>query len=415
MPNDTSSASTAALPATAAPGSAGAATPRQLERMLSLEDFEPAARGFLPRPIYGYVSGGSETNASLRGNRSAYDEYSLVPRVLIDTTPRTTRRTLFGKTYDAPFGLAPMGGTSLAAYEGDVVFARTAAACRIPMIQSGASLTPMEEIPAVNPDAWFQAYLPGDMAIITPVVQRAADAGFQTLVVTVDVPVMSNRENNVRNGYSTPLRPSLRLAWDCAIRPRWLFGTFLRTCMNRGLPHLENMGNQRLPILSSTAQRIRHRRDQLNWTHIEEMRRLWKGRLVLKGVLDPQDAKIARESGVDAVMVSNHGGRQLDGAVAPLRALPGVAAAAGNMTVILDGGVRRGTDLMKALALGAQFVFIGRPFLYAAAIGGAPGLQHAIRLLREEVERNMALIGITDLKDMTRERLVAARGPVGLE
>jgi len=177
----------------------------------------------------------------------------------------------------------------------------------------------------------------------------------------------------------------------------------LRTLLVDGMPHFENMG-VRIPLITR-ASRGDGERDRLAWTHLELMRRLWKGRLVLKGVLDPADARIARESGVDGVIVSNHGGRQLDGALAPLRALPAVVAQAGGMTVMMDGGIRRGTDVLKALALGAQFVFVGRPFLYAAAIGGEAGVRHGIGLLRDEIERDMALLGITKLGEMTRERI----------
>jgi L-lactate dehydrogenase (cytochrome) len=235
-------------------------------------------------------------------------------------------------------------------------------------------------------------------------VDRVARAGFDTLVLTVDVPVGANRENNVRSGFNRPLRPTLRLAWDSAMRPRWLCGMFLRTLITHGMPHFENTGT-RAPLITSTAERYTGPRDKLSWPHVELMRRIWKGRLVLKGVLDPQDARIARDSGVDGVIVSNHGGRQLDGALAPLHALPAVAAEARGMTVMMDSGIRRGTDLLKALALGAQFVFVGRPFLYAAAIAGDDGVRHAVKLLREEVDRDMALLGIKDLAQMTRERL----------
>ena len=179
---------------------------------------------------------------------------------------------------------------------------------------------------------------------------------------------------------------------------------FLRTLVLHGMPHFENTGT-RAPLITSTAERYTGPRDKLSWPHVELMRKIWKGRLVLKGVLDPQDARIARESGVDGVIVSNHGGRQLDGSLAPLRALPAVVEAARGMTVMMDSGVRRGTDLLKALALGAQFVFVGRPFLYAAAIAGDDGVRHAIKLLREEVDRDMALLGINALAQMTRERL----------
>ena len=386
--------------------------PRVLRGMLSLEDFEAAARRVLPRPIFGYISGGSETNASLRGNRAAFDEYSFVPRVLVSTRGRNQKTTLFGRTYDMPFGFAPMGGTSLAAYEGDTVLAQTAAELNIPMIQSGASLIRLERIREVGSNAWFQAYLPGASDIIAPLVERAAQAGFETLVLTVDVPVMANRENNVRNGYSSPLKPTPRLAWDCMLRPRWLVGTFGRTVMNHGMPHLENMGFERIPILSGSVERPRLSRDGLCWEHLELMRRIWKGKLVVKGVLAKDDVRVARESGADGVIVSNHGGRQLDGAVAPLRVLPGIVAEAGDMAVMMDSGIRRGTDVLKALALGAHFVFVGRPFLYAATIAGADGVHHAVKLLREEIDRDMAMLGIGSPAEMRREFLVPSRGPL---
>ena len=378
--------------------------PRKLRMILALDDFEAPARSYLPRPMYGYVSGGAETNASLRANRAAFDDYSLLPRVLVDVSGRSTKTTLFGREYSAPFGIAPMGGSSMAAYQGDIVLARAAAAANIPMIMSGASLTRLEDVRAAGRTSWFQAYLPGDDAAIKTMVERVARAGFDTLVLTVDVPVGANRENNVRSGFNRPLRPTLRLAWDSALRPRWLVGMFLRTLITHGMPHFENTGT-RAPLITRTAERYTGPRDKLSWPHVELMRKIWKGRLVLKGVLEAQDARIARESGVDGVIVSNHGGRQLDGALAPLHALPAVAEEARDMTVMMDSGIRRGTDLLKALALGAHFVFVGRPFLYAAAIAGEAGVRHAIGLLREEVDRDMALLGITALSAMTRERL----------
>jgi L-lactate dehydrogenase (cytochrome) len=388
-----------------------ATTPRRLREILCLEDFEAPARRFLPRPIFGYISGGVETNASLAGNRAAFGEFEFLPRVLVGTRGRHQKTTLFGRTYDLPFGFPPMGGTTLAAYMGDSVLAKVAAELNTVMIQSGASLTPMERVREVGPTAWFQAYLPGDPEIITPLVERAQRAGFEVLVLTVDVQVSANRENNVRSGYSSPLKPTPRLAWDGLLRPRWLLGTFARTILNHGMPHLENMGFPRLPILGY-IERPRMARDGLCWEHVELMRRIWKGKLVLKGVLSRQDVRIARESGVDGIMVSNHGGRQLDGTVAPLRMLPAAVSEAGGMTIMMDSGIRRGTDVLKALALGAQFVFIGRPFLYAASIAGEAGVHHAAKLLREEISRNMAMLGISSVAEMKRELLVPSRGPI---
>ena len=203
--------------------------PRRLRMILALDDFEAPARRYLPRPMYGYVSGGAETNASLRANRAAFDDFAFVPRVLVDVSARSTKTTLFGRSYDAPFGIAPMGGSSMAAYQGDIVLARAAGAANIPMIMSGASLTRLEDVRAAGRTSWFQAYLPGEDAAIRTMVERVARAGFDTLVLTVDVPVGANRENNVKSGFNRPLRPTLRLAWDSALRPRWLFGMLLRT------------------------------------------------------------------------------------------------------------------------------------------------------------------------------------------
>jgi L-lactate dehydrogenase (cytochrome) len=378
----------------------------KLKHLLSLDDFEDAARRILPRPIFGYASGGVETNASMRANRAVWDEFSFVPRMLVDTTGRTQQATLFGRAYDAPFGIAPMGGTSMAAFEGDLVLARAAARANLPMIMSGAALTTLEQVRKEGATAWFQAYVPGDDETIRQLVERVQRAGYDTLAVTVDVQVASNREHYIRTGFHTPLRPTLRLAWDSLLRPRWLFGMLLRTLLVHGMPHFENMG-PRVPLIARTGKRDPGRRDRLSWKHLELIRRLWRGRLVLKGILDKADARRARHAGVDGIVVSNHGGRQLDGAVTPLRVLPEIVSEAGSMTVMMDGGVRRGTDVLKAIALGASFVWVGRPFFYAAAIGGELGVLHAIKLLREEIDRDMALLGISTLAEMTRERVRA--------
>jgi L-lactate dehydrogenase (cytochrome) len=380
-----------------------------LRRILSLEDLEAVARRRLPRPIFGFIAGAVETDATLRANRAAFADLAFLPRMLVDTTTRSQAATLFGRQYAAPFGIPPMGASGLAAYCGDLVLARSAARANIPFILSASSFIRLEEVAKAGGEPWYQAYLPGDLAHIERLVDRVAAAGFTTLVLTVDVPVPSNRENNVRNGFSLPLRPGPRLAWDGISHPRWLVGTFGRTLLRRGMPHFENMDATRgPPILSRNLTRVLGGRDRLAWPHLEVIRRRWPGKLVVKGVLAPDDAKLAREAGADGVIVSNHGGRQLDGAIAGLRALPGVRDVAGGMTVMLDGGVRRGSDVLKALAIGADFVFVGRPMLFAAAIAGETGVAHAIRLLREEIDRNMAMLGITALAQMTPALLAPA-------
>lgn len=379
---------------------------RRIKHILCLDDFEAAARKRLPRPIFGYVSGAAETHASLSDNRRAFGEFGFIPRVLIDISKGSQQTSLFGQTYAAPFGIAPMGITALYAYRGDLVLARAAAAAGIPMVMSGSSLIRLEDVARECSGTWFQAYLPGDVRQITALVERVALAGFRTLVVTVDSQVAPNREHYLRAGFSAPLRPTLRLAWDGITRPRWLFGTFLRTLFRHGMPHFENnFATRGAPILSPSVVREWSERGQLDWTHLALIRRLWNGTLVVKGILDPDDARMAQDAGADGIIVSNHGGRQLDGAVSPLRVLPDVVAACPGIPVMMDSGIRRGTDVLKALALGAKFVFVGRPFGYAAAVGGAAGVDRAIALLFDEIQRDMAMLGITRLSELGPERL----------
>jgi L-lactate dehydrogenase (cytochrome) len=382
--------------------------PRSMEKMLCLHDFEIAARGRLPRPLFGFIAGAAEDNRSLDDNRAAFDAYRFLPRVLVDVSHRSQQTALFGKTYASPFGIAPIGISALSAYRGDLVLARSAQAANIPAIMSGTSLIRMEEVAAQAPATWFQAYLPADEERIDSLIDRIAGAGFETLVITVDIPVWANRENNIRAGFSTPLRPSLRLAWDGLIRPRWLLGTLARTLLTSGMPHFENsFATRGAPILSRTAIRDTTGREHLNWEHIARIRREWRGPLVLKGILHPDDAAKARVLGADAIIVSNHGGRQLDGAASALRVLPRILDVAGDLPVMMDGGVRRGSDVLKALALGAKMVFLGRPFMYAAAVGGRAGVDRAIQLLRDEVDRNMAMLGINRVSELDGSYLMA--------
>lgn len=382
--------------------------PAVLRKMLSLDDFEHGARRRLPRPIFGYIAGAAEENASLDDNRAAFRELGFVTRVLRNVSARTQRIELFGQRYTSPFGIAPMGINALSTYRGDVVLARAAARQGIASIMSATSLIPMEVVAADSPDTWFQAYLPGDMARIDALVDRVAAAGFKTLVVTVDIPVGANRENNIRTGFSTPLRPTARLAWDGLVRPRWLLGTMLRTLVKHGMPHFENsFATRGAPILSSRALRDFSARDHLDWGHIAAIRKRWQGSLVIKGILNAEDAVLAQRVGADGIILSNHGGRQLDGTVSAMRVLaPTVAATGADFPVMIDGGFRRGTDVLKAIALGARMVFIGRPFNFAAAVAGEAGVEHAIELLRAEIDRDMAMLGVADCRELDSQFLM---------
>lgn len=381
--------------------------PPRLQKILSLDDFESAARSHLPRPLFGYISGAAEDNTTLHSNREAFKHYAFRSRVMVDVTHRSQTTSLFGRSYASPFGIAPVGISAISAYRGDIVLARAAALANIPAIMSGTSLIRMEDVHAAAPDTWFQAYLPGDESKLDGLIDRVKAAGFNTLVVTVDIPVWANRENNVRMGFSMPLRPSFRLAWDGICRPRWLTGTFMRTLLQHGMPHFENsFATRGAPMLSASAIRDTTGRDHLSWQHISKIRDRWHGNLVIKGILHEEDALQAVAIGADGIIVSNHGGRQLDSAQASLVMLPRiVSAVGGKTTVMMDSGIRRGSDVLKALALGAQFVFVGRPFMYAATVGGEKGVSHAITLLRDEVDRNMAMLGANSISEVTSDCL----------
>lgn len=393
---------------TAVSPSAGPAAwmPRRLRRVYALGDFEDVARRHLPKPLFGYVAGATETRASFRDNRAVFDEIQFLPRVLTDVSRRSQQTTLFGRRWAQPFGIAPMGITALTGYRGDLVLAQAAARANIINIMSGSSLIRLEDVVQAAPDSWFQAYLPNEPQRIAALVDRVAKAGFSTLVVTVDTAVVQNRENNLRVGFKTPLQPSVRLLWEGLTHPAWVTNTFLRTLIVHGMPHFENNYAERgAPLVSRTVDRDFAGREHLDWGDIARIRRQWTGNLVLKGILRPQDAQIAREHGVDGIIVSNHGGRQLDGAVSPMRMLPAVKAVAGGMAVMIDSGFRRGTDILKALALGAQYVFIGRPFNYAAATGGEAGVRHAIGMLSAEIRADMGLLGINGLDELGPDML----------
>ncbi|OHY98369.1 alpha-hydroxy acid oxidase [Salinicola sp. MIT1003] len=383
---------------------------RRLSRIRNFLDLERAGKRHLPRPIYGYVANAAEEGKSLAANRAAFDDYCFVPRALRNVSRVSLETELLGTRYAAPFGIAPMGISALSAYRGDLALARAASRAEVPMIMSGSSLIPMEEVAKIDGSDWFQAYLPGDRPGIEALLERIERAGFRNLVITVDYAVPPNPDNNRRSGFSSPIRPSARLALDGLLKPRWLYGTFYKTLRHHGIPHFENNHATRgIPVISRNVNRDFSGRTHLDWDYLALVRERWPGNLVVKGILHPEDAKRAKDHGADGIIVSNHGGRQLDGTIAPLRALPDVVEAVGDYPVMIDSGFRRGTDVLKALALGARFVFFGRPFNYAAAYAGEAGVEHAIHLMREEIARDMALLGITEIQQMDKSRLREVR------
>ena len=381
-------------------------TRKKLARIHNLHDVERLARRALPRPIFGYIDHVAEDGRTQRANLTAFDAYRFMPKAFVNVSQIDLHTELFGKRYAVPFGIAPMGISALSTYQGDLVLARAAAQRNIPMIMSGSSLVPMEDVAKVEGADWFQAYLPGTPEGIEALLERIKRAGFKKLVVTLDYPVPPNPDNFRRSGFSSPLEPTLRLAIDGLMRPGWLCNTFLRTLWKQGMPHFENNHAERgAPVISRQAARDFSGRRHFDWGYLDLVRRLWPDTLIVKGVLNPEDAVRARQAGVDGIILSNHGARQLDSTISPLQVLPEIKRRVSDIPIMIDSGFRRGTDVIKALALGADFVFVGRPFNYAAAVAGQAGVEHIADLLQREVERNMALLGLTSLSQLNRSCL----------
>ena len=387
---------------------------RLLRQALRLDDFERLARPRLPRAVYGYVANGSEAGDARDHNRAAFADWRMVTRVLRDVSARTQKTSVFGRTYASPFGIAPMGAAAVVAFDADNRMARAARAANIPFVLSANSITPLEELVRGNPDAWFAAYQSPEPRSIERMVARVAAAGVKVFVLTVDVPVPSNREDDKRAGYSMPLRPTARLSWDGVTHPRWLGGTAGRTLLKRGIPHISNVEADNPINLFSRKVGAIAGHSSFTWKQAEMIRGLWKGAFLIKGLLSAADAAIARDLGADGIVVSNHGGRQLDAAVSPMQVLREIKAASGPMTVIIDSGFRRGTDVLKALALGADFVLIGRPFLFAATLAGTRGVGQAISLLAREIDIDLALLGLGGVDEVDAEVLRAAYTPARL-
>jgi (S)-mandelate dehydrogenase len=382
----------------------------RLDDAINIEDLHRIAKRKLPKVIFDYIEGGVEDERGLSRNEAAFHKHRLLPRYLVDVSKRDQSATVFGRTYASPFGISPTGGVGLYRREGEVMLAQAAAEANIPYIMSGGSNASMEDAARVAPNnVWFQLYAAKDGNVTDALVGRARDAGLGALVLTVDVPVHPKRERNFRNGFvnvrsggvleSLKLKPSIIL--EAMTHPAWVI-EYMRL---GGAPSLGNWaphaGNG-----ASTADVSKFGRSQTpasaqTWHDLERYRRLFPRKLVVKGILNPADALRAAEIGVDGIIVSNHGGRQLDQAPASLDALPAVKAAVGNkLTVMLDSGVRRGADILIALCLGAQFVFFGRPTLYGAVAGGLPGVKKVIDIFRSEIDLVMGQIGCPSLSEL---------------
>ncbi|WP_157269818.1 alpha-hydroxy acid oxidase [Azohydromonas aeria] len=369
--------------------------------LLNTDDFRREARRRLPRFVFDYVDGAADDNSCLRRNHSDLDALTLTPRVLRDTSRIDTSIEVFGSRWALPFGVAPTGLNGLVRAGGDAMLARAAARNGVPFVLSTAANMRLEDIRATATDAlqWMQLYvMHREMA--ARIVQRARQAGYQALVLTVDVPVSGNRELDARNSFRVPFRPTARLGWDLATHPRWSVSTLLN-----GPPDFANLADlgQSADSASMQAALLSRAMDRtLVWETLGWLRDHWKGPLLLKGVLHADDARAAVSYGVDGVIVSNHGGRQLDAAPSAISALPDVVAAVqGRIPVFMDSGIRRATHIAKAIALGAKAVFLGRPLLYGLAARGEAGVEAVITMFRDDLERNMALLGASQTEQLS--------------
>ncbi len=379
-----------------------------LDQYLSIADLESAARRRMPACVRGYVCGGTEDGASLQESLQAFQRLGFVPRGLRNVEKRSTATSLWGQSYALPMGFAPTGFSAIVMKECDAALAKVARQEQLPFIISGASTVPLERLQQENEQrCWYQAYLPGNMARIQPLLQRLERAQIEVLVITIDTCVGANRENLQRLKFTVPFRPSFKLLLDGMCHPRWTANVFLNTMLSQGVPRFANLAHEMGPAITADPPNgFRGERDKLDWDCIAKIRAAWKGKLVLKGLMHPDDARLAVAHGADAVVVSTHGGRQLDACISPLQALPEIRRAVpADFPVFIDGGFRRGSDVLKAMALGANLVFTGRPQLYGAAVAGEAGIAHAVHIFRQELMTDMALLGVSQPQELSADWL----------
>lgn len=377
----------------------------KLEDCINLDDLRVLAKKRIPKIVYDFIEGGVDDEYGLARNEDAFRAHPLLPRYMVDISTLDQTTTLFGRTYSSAYGIAPTGGIGNFRRGGDMMLARAARDANIPFIMSGASNASMEEMAREAPDhGWYQIYTARDRAIALDQVRRAADLGIQALVVTVDVPISSNRERNRRNGFGRPLKLSFGAKLDALRRPLWM-----KDYLRHGIAMLSNWqayapdGADAAGVGDFFASQLP---TSLTWKDIERYRAIWPRTLIVKGVMRADDAIRAADAGVDGLIVSNHGARQVDHTVPALDVLPHINAAVGDrMTLMLDGGIRRGSDVVVALASGAKFVFLGRPTLYGAIAGGDAGAAKAVQIVGAEMNKVMAQIGCPSLDQLSSDFL----------
>ncbi len=374
---------------------------RTIDDCYSIEDLHQLAATKIPGPFFDYARGGADDEWTMRRNSTAFQEYDLLQRVLRDVSSIDMTTRVLGAELSMPLALSPTGGTRMFHPEGERAVARAAARAGTGYALSSVSNTSIEDIAAASDcPKWFQIYVWRDRGLNSAFIERARAAGFKGLMLTVDLPVAGNRERDLRNGLSMPPKPTPKLLAALAAHPTWT-----RRFFAAKRPVLANIvGQVSIGTGMGVMEYINSQFDQtVDWDDAARMIQEWGGPFAIKGIMAPDDAELAVQAGASAIMVSNHGGRQLDGAPAPVDMIEEIAdRVAGRAEVILDGGVRRGTDVLKALALGATACTTGRPYLYGLCAGGEPGVDRALGLLKAEIKRGMALLGVTKVSEITR-------------
>ena len=378
-------------------------------RIQTIDDLRRYAEKRVPRVAFEFMAGGAEDFRTLHNNREVFDRIRFRPHTLVDVSTRSTKTRIFDDTFDFPFGIAPTGAAGLYCHRGETAIARAASAANVPFILSTSSFEPMEDVAReAGGKLWFQLYMSKDRVAAERLVLRARDAGYQALVMTTDIPVPANREYNERNAFTVPYKLNGSTMFDGLMHPHWLFNVFLRTLWKSGVPRYRNLDTHvDGKIVAKSRAESRAHRDSLTWDDVRWLRNLWPHKLYVKGILRPDDALAARDAGADGIFISNHGGRQLDGAVSPMEVLPQIRAALGpDFTIMTDSGFRRGSDIVKALALGANMVFVGRPALYGVALAGEAGAKRAIDILGTEVRRVLGLLGCPSIAQLSTDYLL---------
>ncbi|HET6307181.1 MAG TPA: alpha-hydroxy acid oxidase [Rhodopila sp.] len=370
-----------------------------IDSAINIDDLKRMAKRRLPRIMFDFIEGGVEDEVGLRTNAEALRTLRLVPRYYVDTSRREQRASLFGRSYASPFGIAPTGMAGAFRRDAELYLSQAAKEADIPYLMSGASNASMEQgAKLAGKNLWFQIYGARNRDVAADLVQRAIDLGLTTLAVTCDVPVSSNRERNRRNGFVRPLRMTLPTMLEAMLHPGWVINYY----RSGGLPMLGNW--QKYAADGASAEQVadlfasQTPDSSQTWHDLEAIRRAWPGKLLLKGVMHPDDARIATGVGVDGLIVSNHGARQLDMMPSPLEVLPLIRSAVGpDVPLLLDSGVRRGSDIVAALCMGADFVLTGRATLYGATAGGLAGVKKAVSILQREIDLVLGQLGAVNL------------------